>query len=429
MLIPYRGNTPIDSPIWGSFTCGGGVQDGQACDPLDLNGCGGLSRPTSRHPWKPCFPSAMPSRTRRGCIEPTTFILFLFGLVLLIGGAELLVRGAARLALAAGVSPLVVGLTVVAFGTSAPELAVSVRSALSTQSGADIAIGNVVGSNICNVLLILGLAAAIAPLGISARLVRQDVPIMIGVSILTLLLSFDGGIGRWDGLLLFAGVVCFTVFTLYQGRQQNVPVDLGEIAVPDTGVNRMLFDCGQIVVGLTMLVLGSSWLIDGAVAIAHGLGVSDLVIGLTLVAVGTSLPELATSVLASLRGERDIAVGNAVGSNIFNILAVLGLTAIVAPEGVRVASSVLYFDLPVMIAVAVACLPIFFTGYSISRLEGLIFVGCYAAYNAYLILAAQQHDALPVFSKVMFLFVVPLLILTLAVTVTREIRSGARGNG
>lgn len=348
--------------------------------------------------------------------------------MLLIGGAELLVRGASRLALAAGVSPLVVGLTVVAFGTSAPELAVSVRSALSTQAEADIAIGNVVGSNICNVLLILGFAAAIAPLSISARLVRQDVPIMIGVSILTLLLSFDGSIGRWNGALLFAGIVGFTIFILYQGRRQTVPVDLGEIAATGPATNRLLLDCGQIVFGLGMLVLGSNWLIEGAVSMARTLGVSELVIGLTLVAVGTSLPELATSVLASLRGERDIAVGNAVGSNIFNILAVLGLTAIVAPDGVRVAPSVLHFDLPVMIAVAIACLPIFFTGYSISRLEGLLFLGCYGAYTAYLILAAQQHDALPIFSKVMLLFVVPLLVLTLVVTVTRQIRADARGD-
>jgi cation:H+ antiporter len=366
--------------------------------------------------------------TRRRHIDPTTFILFLLGLVLLVGGAELLVRGASRLALAAGVSPLIVGLTVVAFGTSAPELAVSVRSALSSQSEADIAIGNVVGSNICNVLLILGLAAAIAPLDISTRLVRQDVPIMIGISILLLFLSLDSSVGWWDGLLLFAGIVSFTVSIFYQGRRESLPVDLGEIEASATGPGRMIVNSGQIAVGLAMLVLGSSWLIDGAVSIARNLGVSELVIGLTLVAAGTSLPELATSVLASLRGQRDIAVGNIIGSNIFNILAVLGLTAIVAPEGVRVASSVIYFDLPVMIAVAVACLPIFFTGYSISRFEGLAFLGCYGAYAAYLIMAAQQHDALPVFSKVMLLFVVPLLAMTLAVAVTRQIRVGTQGS-
>jgi cation:H+ antiporter len=349
-------------------------------------------------------------------------------LVLLIVGAELLVRGASRLALVAGVSPLVVGLTVVAFGTSAPELAVSVRSALSSQAEADIAIGNVVGSNICNVLLILGLAATIAPLGISARVIRQDVPIMIGVSVLLLLLALDGSVGRWDGVLLFGGVGCFTAFTLYQGRRQKVPIDLGAIETSDVGGGRLLLDCGQIVFGLALLVLGSNWLIDGAVSIARSLGISELIIGLTLVAVGTSLPELATSILASLRGERDIAVGNAIGSNIFNILAVLGLTAIVAPHGVRVAPSVLYFDLPVMIAVAITCLPIFFTGSSISRFEGLIFLGCYGSYTAYLIMAAQEHDAIPFLSKVMLLFVVPLLALTLVVTVTRQVRANARNS-
>jgi len=207
-----------------------------------------------------------------------------------------------------------------------------------------------------------------------------------------------------------------------------LPVDVGEIDASRATTGRTVFDCGQIIVGLTMLVVGSNWLIDGAVSIARGLGVSELVIGLTLVAVGTSLPELATSVLASLRGERDIAVGNVVGSNIFNILAVLGLTALVASDGVRVAPSVLYFDLPVMIAVAITCLPIFFTGYSISRFEGLLFLGCYGAYVAYLIMAAQQHDALPVLSEVMLLFVIPLLVLTLVVMVTRQIRADARGN-
>jgi cation:H+ antiporter len=348
-------------------------------------------------------------------------------LVLLIGGAEQLVRGSSRLALAAGVSPLVVGLTVVAFGTSAPELAVSVRSALSSQAQADIAIGNVVGSNICNILLILGLSAVIAPLAISARLIRQDVPVMIGISLLLLLLALNGSIGRWDGALLFGGVVCFTGIIFYQGRRQNVPLPVGEVGEADLQPSRVLFDIGHIIVGLVLLVVGSNWLIDGAVSIARSLAVSELVIGLTLIAIGTSLPELATSVLASLRGQRDIAVGNAIGSNIFNILAVLGLTALVAPNGVRVAPSVLYFDLPVMIAVAIACLPIFFTGYSISRFEGLIFLGGYGAYTAYLIMAAQDHDALPFLNQVVLLFVVPLL-LTLAVTVTLQIRANARDN-
>jgi cation:H+ antiporter len=241
-------------------------------------------------------------------------------------------------------------------------------------------------------------------------------------------LALNGSIGRWDGALLFGGVICFIGITLYQGRQQNVSLPVGEISEADLQPSRVLFDVGQIIVGLVLLVVGSNWLIDGAVSIARSLAVSELVIGLTLVAIGTSLPELATSVLASLRGQRDIAVGNAIGSNIFNILAVLGLTALVAPNGVRVAPSVLYFDLPVMIAVAVACLPIFFTGYSISRLEGFLFLGGYGAYTAYLIMAAQEHDALPFLSQVMLLFVVPLLLLTLAVTVTREIRANARDN-
>jgi cation:H+ antiporter len=176
---------------------------------------------------------------------------------------------------------------------------------------------------------------------------------------------------------------------------------------------------GLVVGGLAVLALGSHWLVAGATAIAELLGVSQLIIGLTIVAVGTSLPEVATSILASIRGERDIAVGNAVGSNIFNLLAVLGLSALVAPVPLRVNTAAIHFDLPVMVAVALACLPIFFTGSLIARWEGFLFLGYYAAYTVYLILYAQQHDALPLFSDVMLLFVIPLTVLTLVVITWR----------
>ena len=359
---------------------------------------------------------------RRLDIEATIFILFLVGLILLVGGAELLVRGASSLAAAAGVSPLIVGLTVVAFGTSAPELAVSVRSALSSQAAADIAIGNIVGSNICNVLLVLGLAAVISPLSVSTRLVRQDVPIMIIISVMLGFFALDGNVGLADGLCLFGGVVAFTLFTLQQGRRESALAVAEESAPQAAGAGRWVPDLGSVVAGLALLLLGSSWLIRSAVSIAQSFGVSELVIGLTLIALGTSLPEVATSVMASFRGQRDLAVGNVVGSNIFNILAVLGATAIVAPDGVRVAPAVLRFDLPVMMAVSVACLPIFFTGFVVSRFEGLAFLGCYAAYAGYLALAAQQHDALPTLSKVMWLFVIALIVLTLATMVARQVR-------
>lgn len=346
-----------------------------------------------------------------------TLFLFALGLVLLVAGAELLVRGASRLAASLGIAPLVIGLTIVAFGTSAPEMAVSLQSALAGQG--DIAFGNVIGSNIFNVLFILGLSALIAPLVVHVHLVRVDVPVMIGLSLLCLALSLDLRITRLEGLLLFAGIVAYTFWLFRASRKE--PDAATAAPVYPAGGSRFA-DAGRIVVGLALLVLGSRWLVAGAVAIAQSFGMSELVIGLTVVAAGTSLPEVATSVLASVKGERDIAVGNVVGSNIFNILAVLGATALVAPAGVPVATAARDFDAPVMVVVAVACLPIFFTGYVISRWEGFIFLGYYAAYTTYLILSASAHDALPAFSSVMMLFVIPLTVLTLAIVTWRALR-------
>lgn len=358
-------------------------------------------------------------------MDPIVAVMFILGLLLLVGGAEFLVRGASQLAAAAGVSPLIIGLTVVAFGTSAPELAVSVRAAMSGQAGADIAVGNVVGSNIFNVLLILGLSAAVAPLVVSQRLVRVDVPLMIGASVLLLLLALDGKIGRLDGALLFAGIVVYTLFAILQGRRESQAVAAeyaGEFSARPRTPAGYLINLGYIVGGLALLVLGAHWLVDGAVGIARAFGVSELVIGLTIVAAGTSLPELATSVMASIKGERDIAVGNIVGSNLFNILSVLGLAALVAPDGVNVAPSVLRFDLPIMIAVAFACLPIFFTGYTIARWEGLLFVGYYVLYTTFLVATAVKYPHLESLTTGILCFVMPLTVLTLGVTVWRQWR-------
>lgn len=349
-----------------------------------------------------------------------TVLLFILGLVALIVGAELLVRGASRLAAAVGLSPLIIGLTVVAYGTSAPELAVSVQSGW--QGQADIAIGNVLGSNIFNVLVVLGVSALIAPLAVSSQLIRYDVPLMIGVSGLLFVLALDGRVGRLDGALLFAGALFYTGLTLWKGRQSQAG-SADDPAGRQPTSTAWLLHGGLIVLGLALLVLGSRWLVQGAVVFATLLGVDELVIGLTIVAAGTSLPEVATSVIASLRGERDIAVGNVVGSNIFNVLAVLGLTSLVIPRGVQVVPAVLRFDLPVMLAVAVACLPIFFTGNRIARWEGGLFLGYYGAYTMYLILAATQHQALPGFSAVMLLFVIPLTGITLLVLALRAWRS------
>jgi cation:H+ antiporter len=354
-------------------------------------------------------------------MDIVTTVLFVLGLVLLISGAELLVRGASSLAAALRVSPLVIGLTIVAYGTSAPELAVSIQSGLAGQG--DLALGNVVGSNIFNVLLILGLSATIAPLVVSRQLVRLDVPLMIGISFVFLLLALDGGIGRLDGLLLFAGAISYTVYSLVQSRKQGVSAEAASDEASKKPPAPWPVQVVLLLVGLGMLVLGSNWLVNGAVTFAQALGVSELIIGLTIVAAGTSLPEIATSVLASMRGERDIAVGNVVGSNIFNLLSVLGLTALVSPESIPVPPAALAFDIPVMLAVAVACLPIFFTGYVIARWEGLLFLGYYVAYTLYLILNATNRAALPLFETVMLAFVIPLTVVTLAVLALRAWRA------
>ncbi len=352
-----------------------------------------------------------------------TIVLFILGLVALVGGAELLVRGASRLSLLFGISPLVVGLTVVAFGTSAPELAVSVMSALSGQ--ADITVGNVIGSNICNTLLILGLSAVITPLVVSQQLIRIDVPIMVGTSLVAYFFAFDGAYGRLDGLILFSSVVIYTIWAIRRSRRETPEV--GEEYAQEFGLDpevkkgggTVVKQISLMIVGLTLLVLGSRWMVDGAITFARAFGVSELVIGLTIVSLGTSLPEVATSALASIRGERDIAVGNVVGSNLFNILSVLGMTALVAPNGVTVSPSALHFDLPIMVATAVACLPVFFVGYQISRGEGALFLGFYVAYILFLVLAATHHHFLPFFSETMLYFFLPLTTLGLTISAWR----------
>ena len=347
-----------------------------------------------------------------------TLLVFLLGLALLIAGAEVLVRGASGLAAAAGIPPLVVGLTVVAFGTSSPELAVSVGAAWAGQG--DVALGNVVGSNIFNVLFILGLSAMVAPLVVSRQLVRLDVPLMIGVSVLVIVLALDGRIGRLDGALLAAGLIGYTGFLLVQARREAPARDAD---AGGTAPSRpWQVDVAMVAGGLLLLVLGSRWLVQAAVATAEALGLSELVIGLTIIAAGTSLPEVVTSLVASLRGERDIAVGNVVGSNLFNLMGVLGVTALVAPAGIAVSDAVLGFDLPVMLAVAFACLPIFFTGARISRGEGALLFAYYVAYTGYVVLAATEHGSADALGVALLGFALPLTAVTLLVITLHALR-------
>lgn len=346
------------------------------------------------------------------------------GLAALVVGASSLVRGASKMALSLGLSPLVVGLTIVAFGTSAPEMAVSTAAVLNGQG--DIAVGNVVGSNIFNVLFILGASALIVPLVVHIQLIRQEIPIMLGASLLLLALALNGSIAMWEGALLLVLMVAYTAFLVIQSRKETAAAatEFNEEITPaaqGTWDAHWAAQAGLIFAGLVLLVLGSDWLVGASVAFARAFGVSDVVIGLTIVAAGTSMPEVATSLTAALKGERDIAVGNVVGSNTFNILGVVGLSGLVSgTSGLGIADSLLNFDIWVMLAVALACLPVFLTGREIARWEGAVFLGYYVAYVSYLILAAQQHAMLQPFFSAMLGFVVPLTIITLVVVWLRQ---------
>ncbi|MCC7477011.1 calcium/sodium antiporter [bacterium] len=356
----------------------------------------------------------------------TVILLLAGGLTLLVLGAEVLVRGAARLAAIAGIPPLLVGLTVVSLCTSAPEFAVCIKSAMSSQG--DVALGNIVGSNIFNVLCILGLSALVAPLPVAQRLLRLDVPLMVLASLVVLLLALDSTIGRFDGFFLLAGAVVYFIFVLRQGQKESRKVkqeyeeQYGSAKKSDRSARVVALQMLLVIVGVAMLVQGAEWLVQGAVSIASALGVSELIIGLTIIAAGTGLPELAASVVAGLRGEKDIAVGNAIGSCIFNLIAVLGLTAAIAPEPLMIASQMLKMDLPVMLASAVACLPIFYRGWRIDRWEGALFLFFYAAYVAELVLISTSSEFEPTLRTTLLFFALPLSAVTLLVLVLRQLK-------
>ena len=343
--------------------------------------------------------------------------LFLFaqlaaGVGLLVLGAAWLVRGASGIASSFGVPPLIIGLTIVAYGTSAPEMAVSVQAA--QQGSAGVALGNVVGSNIFNVLFILGVSALIIPLSVDRDLLRRDVWIMIGASALTALAALDGGVSRLEGAALFVAAVLYTLWLIRAARRESS----GGVAQSEKQLGKPA--CAALIVGgLAALILGADWLVASASEMARAAGISELVIGLTVIAAGTSLPEVATSVVAAMRGERDIAVGNVVGSNIFNIFAVLGASAAISPIGVAVEPAALMVDIPVMIAAAVACLPIFFTHGRIDRWEGALFLAGYFAYAAWLFLHASQADGREAFVDVVLWIALPVTVIALVISVLR----------
>jgi cation:H+ antiporter len=357
------------------------------------------------------------------------YLFFIAGLLLLISGAQILIKGSVAIAERLAIPPLIIGLTLVAFGTSSPELAVSVQAAFNNQ--ADVALGNVIGSNIFNVLFILGLCACLLPLSVSKQLIKQDIPILLLITILVFVLALDGGISRLNALILVFALCLYLCFLIWQGKSQSsehknsrgVTDSSSPANAPEQSnavLSKLFIDVLYIIAGLAALIFGSNFLVDASIEFAKMLGVSELVIGLTIVAIGTSLPEVVTSIIAVFQKQRDIAVGNVIGSNIFNLLAVLGVTGVISSSGIAVDSSLLGFEFPLLVAVALICLPMVFTGFEINRKEGLLLLAIYTFYSVYLYFRATAHPSLDLFHNVFFYIALPLIILPMLIVSFRQ---------
>lgn len=340
-----------------------------------------------------------------------TIVLFIAGLLALIAGAELFLKAVDHFGLKWGISPLIMGLTVVAFATGAPELAISIKAAAS--GSADLVLGNIVGSNIANILLILGITSLIAPINITRRIIKVDVPIVIAVSVLLFILAFDGKLTTLDGVILLAGFFAYSAYT-YIHIQRSKEDETEQIFEYEKSIDELakgswfyIKNGGMLLIGLAFIVAGSNWMVDSAVTIATVLGLSELVIGLTIVSIGTSLPEVATSLSAARKGNADIAVANVLGSNLYNVLLTLGLTLIIAPNVLDVSMDAINLDIPFMIAVSIACIPIFVAGFNLTRADGAIFLFYYLSYLAYLVLNAVSSSFVPMIQLTMVWVVVP----------------------
>lgn len=336
---------------------------------------------------------------------------FIIGLILLIIGAKLLVYGASSIGALLRLSPLIIGLTIIAFGTSSPEIAVCALAA--ARGEGDIVVGNIAGSNIFNLLFVLGFVSLATPVVVRKRLIYWDVPIMIFAALLFWAFSSFGVINRPEGFLLFFGFICYTFFAFRTLKEE-------EILKPKPVKGRLWLHILWVVVGLLLLSFGSDWLIRGVEKIASHWKVSSLFLSLTLVAVGTSLPEIATTIVCLLKKEGEMALGTLVGSNIFNVFAVGGVASIVKP--IAISSQALHFDIPVMFATGVAALPIAITGHKISRWEGVLFLIYYAFYVTYISLAAIKAPILPLFQTAFFGFILPFTVITLIITLWRHYR-------
>ena len=340
----------------------------------------------------------------------------LCALLLLVAGAELLVRAAVRLAAHLRVRPLVIGLSMVAFGSSAPQMAVSLQAALGQST--DIAVGSVIGSNIFNILVTLGLSALIIPLRVARQLVRLDIPLMIGASLLVFALAWNEQLSALDGCGLLAALVLYLGLLWRQSR----PTARASRLPSDAARAPWLSSALLMLAGLGLLVFAGHLLLGATVALASELGLSERIIGLTVVAVSTSLPQLATSLIAALRGQRDIAVGNVIGGNLFNLLGVLGITALLAPVPLSVSPNALDFDLPVMLGVTLLCLPVFYSGYRITRAEGLLFLALYLAYGLHVVSFTTGMPLAGKLEQLMLVFVLPALLAFLLFTSVRAWR-------
>ena len=339
----------------------------------------------------------------------------LCGLGLLIAGAELLVRCAMSMAAKMQVRPLLVGLTVVALGSSAPQMAVSLQAAFNDTS--DIAVGSVIGSNIFNILVTLGLSALIIPLRVSRQLVRVDIPLMILASGLVFALALSTDLDRIDGAILLGGLVIYLGVLLRQSRHSS-----HHYVNHDRPTASWLRNVLMMLAALLLLGVAGHLLLGAALGVATALGLSERIIGLTIIAVCTSLPELATSLIAAFRGQREIAVGNVIGSNVFNLLGVLGFTALVAPAPLSVSPNALAFDLPVMFAVAALCLPVFYNSYRVTRVEGLLFLGLYLAYGLHTMSFTTGMPLAGKLEHLMLFYVLPALLVYLLFSTLRTWR-------
>ncbi|MFU0839832.1 MAG: Conjugal transfer protein TraR [Pseudomonas fragi] len=348
-------------------------------------------------------------------LSPWNLLQLLCGLALLVAGAELLVRCAVRMAANLKVRPLLIGLTLVAVGSSAPQLTVSLQAALNDT--ADIAVGSVIGSNIFNILVTLGLSALIIPLRVSRQLVRLDIPLMILASGLVFALALNKQLDRLDGVVLLGGLLVYLALLLRQSRHSGHHHPRHDL--PRTS---WLHNLVLMLAALLLLGLAGHLLLGAAVTLATELGLSERIIGLTIIAVSTSLPQLATSLIAAFRGQGEIAVGNVIGSNVFNLLGVLGLTALVAPAPLSVSPNALAFDLPVMLGVAALCLPVFYTGYRVTRGEGLLFLGLYLAYGLHVVSFTTGMPLAGKLEHLMLFFVLPALLLFLLLSTLRAWR-------